>query len=972
MLRYRLLGPLEVRDEDRTVAVPSAQQRRLLAMLLIDAGRTVEAGALIDGLWGDRLPTDPAAALRTQVSRLRRRLGERAADLITEAVGYRLMVGEGCLDTQVFERLVAEGRADEALALWRGPALGEFADCDFATAVAARFDELWLGARELSAAQALAEGRVNDAVAHLEPLLSERPERERARQLLMEALYRVGRQTDALALFDAWRQELAEHGLEPGPALVGLERRMLRHQLPAPGRAFPVPASSFVGRDHEVTAAAAALGGARIVTLCGPGGVGKTRLALELARRLSGRYPDGVRFCDLSGLRRAGQVERAVAAAVGATDAPPRHPGDQLVDQLVARLAGRRLLLVLDNCEHLLGPAARLVDQIVGHTDGVTVLATSRERLGSNGELVQPVEPLATADATALFVDRASAVDPAFALDDLSVHQICARLDRLPLAIELAAACMNATTASELVIALDDPLGLLTSGSRTTARHGSLGAVIDWSYQRLSAAQRTAFDRFAVFAGRVDAAAATTVTGASLGTLMGLVDRSLLTAYRAGATHYAMLQTLRDFAMARLEQAGELEAARRDHATWALSLAERAATHLSGPDEPDWAARIDRQIDEFRSAHEWLVGHDPEAALRLSAALHPWAFWRGRSHVFRMAEVAAATTSTASPLWADVVSSAAAGAWQRGDLAAAEAGAHAAAGHRRGVEVLADVAFLRGDLTRARALFLEAAAQAEAVGDTLQLVWDLGSAALALHYRGLAVDGEPARVLAIADECGSPSARAFARFVIGEVDGSEHELRSAIELAAQAGSDFLHNLAVVSLAATTARRGDTKPALDHYERAIRTWRSVGAWSPLWITLRTFTRVLADLDLHEHAAALHGATHRPRTGPVPYGADLAMMRVTADRLRQRLGRRTFDAHVARGVGLADEDVVTLALDALREARERAEGQEASGRGGPGASALPAHLADPERTPKPVTGAASVPSDMSPSHGASPKA
>jgi predicted ATPase/DNA-binding SARP family transcriptional activator len=928
VLRYRLLGPLEVADDDRPIAVPSAQQRLLLTMLLLEAGRTVHAGALVDGLWGDHLPSDPAAALRTQVSRLRRRLGARAGELLTDDVGYRLVVGEGCLDTLVFERLLAEGRVEEALALWRGPALGEFADRDFAAAAAARLDELRLGAREDRAAKALAEGSAHVAVADLEPLLAQHPERERARQLLMEALYRVGRQTDALTVFDAWRRELVEHGLEPGPALVELERRILQHQFPAAGRTFPAPVSSFVGREHDITTAATRLGAARVVTLCGPGGVGKTRLALELSRRLSDRYPDGVRFCDLSTSRRPSQVDRAAAAAVGVPDAAPRHPGDQLADQLVDRLASRRLLLVLDNCEHLLHPVARLVDRIVGHTDGITVLATSRERLGADGEVVQPVEPLDAPAATELFIDRARAVDPTFALDESSVQRICSRLDRLPLAIELAAACMNATTASELVDALDDPLGLLTSGSRATARHASLGAVIDWSYNTLSSEERAAFDRFAVFAGRVDADAAVLVTGATLGVLRRLVDRSLLSASRANVTQYSMLETLRDYAMARLDEQGELDVARRAHASWAVGLAEEAAAHLSGPEEPGWAARVARHVDELRAAHVWLVGHDPEAALRLSAALHPWAFWRGRSEVFRMAEVAGATASTASPLWADVVSSAAVGAWQRGDLAAAEAGAQAAARHRRGIEVLADVAFLRGDLTRARSLFLQAAAQAEAAGDTLQVVWDLGSAALALHYGGQTVDGEPARVRAIADRCGSPSARAFACFVIGEVDANVDELRTAMELAEQVGSDFLHNLAVVSLAAATARQGDTTPALDYYEQAIRTWQHVGAWSPLWITLRTLIRVLADLDLPADAATLHGAARRPRTGPAPYGADAAMMEETATTLLRRLGHDAFDAHVTHGADLADDEVVKFALQAVRRAREIRQGTQAA--------------------------------------------
>jgi predicted ATPase len=790
---------------------------------------------------------------------------------------------------------------------------------EHAAAAAARLDERRLGARERRAANAITERRAHDAIADLQPLVAEHPERERARELLMEALYRAGRQTDALAVFETWRRELAERGLEPGPALAQLERRILRHQFPATGRSFPVPASTFVGRDDEIGTISTTLRTARLVTLCGPGGVGKTRLGLELARRLSDRYPDGVRFCDLSALRRPGQVERAVAAAVGVPDTVFRRPGGQPVDQLVDRLARRRLLLVIDNCEHLLHAVARVVDRIVGHTDGITVLATSRERLGSHGEIVQILEPLDATAATELFIDRARGVDPTFALDEPSVGQICARLDRLPLAIELAAACMHGTTASELVAALDEPLGLLTLGSRTTARHASLAAVIDWSYELLSAEERLAFDRFAVFAGRVDIGAATTVTGAPLAVLLHVVDRSLLTVSRSDVTQYSMLGTLRDYALARLDQRGELDAARDVHAAWAVELAERAAAHLSGPDEPEWAARVARHLDELRAAHVWLVGNDPEAALRLSAALHPWAFWRGSSEVFRMAEVAAASAPTTSPLWPDVMSSAAVGAWQRGDLAAAEAAAHATAGHRRGIEALADVALLRGELARARALFLQSAAQAEAAGDTLQLVWDLGSAALALYYGGQAVDGEPARVAAIADECGSPSARAFAHFVIGEVDASEHDLRTAIDLARQVGSDLLNCLAVVSLAAAAGRRGDTEPALDDFEQAIRTWHQVGAWSPLWVTLRTFIRVLADVGLDDAAATLHGATRRPRTGPAPYGADSAMMQETADTLLRRLGRHDFDTHVSRGAGLPDDDVVEFALEAVRRAR-----------------------------------------------------
>ena len=923
MLRYRVLGLLEVADGDGPIPVPSAQQRLLLSMLLLQAGRTVRTSSLIDGLWGDRLPSEPAAALRTQVSRLRRRLGASAGDLVTDDLGYRLHVGGSCLDAVLFEELLAEDRLEDAMALWRGRALGEFADRDFAQAAATRLEELMLGARERQAAKSLGCDRAQEAVADLEVLLTEHPQREHARVLLMKALYSIGRQTDALAVYDTWRRELAERGLEPDPAMAELERRILQHRVPGSVRALPVPTSSFVGREREMTTVAATLDVARVVTLCGPGGAGKTRLALELARRLAGRYPDGVRFCDLSTLRRPAEVIRAVATTVGVRDSAPRRVGDQLVDQLVDQLSGRCLLLVLDNCEHLLVSVAHLVERIVRNTTGIDVLASSRERLGVDGEIIRPVEPLDAAAAMQLYMDRARAVDPAFRLDERSVQEICARLDRLPLAIELAAACMRGISASDLVTALVDPLGLLTLGSRTTARHGSLAAVIEWSYEQLSPHERAAFDRFGVFAGRVDGDLACSVTGASPGVLLRLVDRSLLTSHRNGATQYYLLETLRSYAVSRLKEQRLLDSTRDDHAQRAIDLAEQAAAGLSGPQEAKWAARIARHMDEFRSAHVWLVGRNPEAALQLSTALHQWAFWRGQSEVFRMAEVAAAAgASTGSALLPDVLSSAAVGAWQRGNLTAAEAGALAAGGHRRATEVLADVAFLRGDLLQARRLFIEAAAQAEAADDQLQAVWNRGSAALALHYGGQATGTEPTAVLARAEACGSNSARAFAHFVIGETGASEHELTQAVQLADEVGSDFVSGIAEVSLAAATARRGDVNSGLDHYERAIRAWQQTGAWSPQWVTLRTFTRMLADLGMSREAAILHGATIRPHSGPEPYGADAATMEETATRLLAQLGRGVFEASMADGAALTEADVVKFALDAILRARDAA--------------------------------------------------
>lgn len=919
MLRYRILGVLDVSDGDLSIPIPSAHQRLLLSMLLLGAGQTVRSSSLIDELWGDQFPREPAAALRTQVSRLRHRLGPGAADLITDELGYRLRVHDGCLDALRFEELLADDRFDEALSLWRGPALVEFADRDFAQSTATRLEELMLSARERRAKASIEDDRPSDAISDLEMLVSGHRERDHARALLMEALYRTGRQTDALAVYDVWRRALADRGIEPDPSMVELERRILQHRVRLPTPTLPVPTSSFVGRHAELDALAATIAVARIVTLCGPGGAGKTRLALELAPLVASSFPDGIRFCDLSAFHRPAEVVRVISAAVGVRDFGPRAVGDRLLDQIIEKIHDQRLLLVIDNCEHMLGSVAPLIERVARHTTGITVLATSRERLGVEGEIVRTIETLDEPAAVQLYVDRACAVNATFEFDEPSVREICRLLDRLPLAIELAAACMRAVSPRQLLDSLADPLGMLTLGSRTNVRHGSLEAVINWSYERLSTKERAAFDRFGVFAGQVDADVASSVTESPPGVLLRLVDRSLLTAHPGNPSRYSMLETIRSFAVRRLAADGRHDSARDDHAARVVELVEQAATGLCGPHEARWASRLARHIDEIRSAHVWLVGRAPETALRLSAALHQWAFWRGRSDVFRMAEIAAAAgATTGSTLLTTVLASAAVGAWQRGDLHAAEAGALAAGTDRGAIEVLADVAFHRGDLTRARELFLDTAIRAEAAGDTLQAVWHRGSAALALHYGGHDPGDEPAAVRASAEASGSPSARALAHFVIGEIDGSDHDLRRAIDLATEVGSDFVRGIAEVSLASTTARQGDITSALHYYERAIRGWHQTGAWSPQWVTLRTFTRLLANLGMTEEATLLHGAATGPKHGPAPYGADAALTQATAARLLAQLGPASYEAKIRLGAALTEQAIVQLALDAIARA------------------------------------------------------
>jgi len=486
--------------------------RLLLAVLLVNANRMVPAVRLIDELWGGDLPADPRAALRTQVARLRRALGPAGEDLATLEGGYRLTVPRDGLDVCRFEDALAEAaRAngesallllDEAVALCRGPALGEFADRPFALATATRLDELRVAAAERQAGLQLSLGRVEEAVAALRALLAEHPEREQARGLLMQALYRAGRHTEALATIRSWRRHLAtDLGLDPSPALQAIELDILRHTAGTPDtrgaaatRALPLPVTSFVGRDEDMVAVTGRLDRARLVTLHGPGGVGKTRLAVEVAERTGGSYRDGICFCDLAAVTEPHAVVRAVATAAGLSERAFRR----LDDQLVEHLAGRHLLLVLDNCEHVAQAAAVLAERLLKQTRGVTLLATSRERLEVDGEHVWQVRPLPVsghdAPAVRLFLDRARAADPAAARQDpdiAAVAGLCASLDGLPLAIELAASRERAFGLAGVASHLRDRFAVLGTTPRgSLTPHATLRAAIEWSVDLLPSADR--------------------------------------------------------------------------------------------------------------------------------------------------------------------------------------------------------------------------------------------------------------------------------------------------------------------------------------------------------------------------------------------------------------------------------------------------------------------------------------------------
>jgi predicted ATPase len=497
-----------------------------------------------------------------------------------------------------------------------------------------RLRELRLAAAEDRVDCLMHLGRYAEGVAEVEGLVRGSPTRERAVVLLMRALYGVGRQADALAAYHDLRRRLDDElAVDPAEPTQTMYQRILAQDpslaLPHARGNLPRRGTGFVGRGDETPLIASALTDRPLVTLTGVGGVGKSRLALQVATQLRPRFPDGVWVCELAHLSAGGPVGHAVAVALRVQQ---RH-GLTIEQTLIEYLAHRKLLLVLDNCEHVLDAAAELIDQVVQHCPDVAVLATSRESLGIVGEQRWPVSPLAAADAHTLFLQRAQADRPGFRPDrheSDAIAEICLRVDGLPLGIELAAARMRAMSAEEIARRLGAG-GLLSGGPRTAPpRHHSLAAAIDWSYQLLSKPEQRLFERLSVFAGGCDLAGAHEVCaepgtndGETLDLLTRLVDKSLVTVARLGGhSRYHVLETLRAHGRQLLLATGAGEQLGRRHAAYFTTLAERAAHGLQGADERSWVERVLPDYDNLRTAFELAAAdQDTEVAVRLVTSL---------------------------------------------------------------------------------------------------------------------------------------------------------------------------------------------------------------------------------------------------------------------------------------------------------------------------------------------------------------
>ncbi|WP_406073181.1 BTAD domain-containing putative transcriptional regulator [Micromonospora sp. NBC_01638] len=666
-MRFRILGPTQVLLADgREIPVGGPRLRALLALLLLDAGRVVSAERLIDGLYGEHPPRGAANALQSQVSRLRQALPAGHNPVEFHPAGYRLAVDPDDVDAYRFERLAEAGRralADgdwpraatvlrEALELWRGPALADVIDVAGAPAQTARLDELRLAAIEDRIEADLALGAHAALVAELRELVVAHPLRERSRGQLLRALSALGRPAEALAEFEDARRTLAEQlGVDPSAALAAIHLAVLRGaERPAePGtieQALPSQLTTFVGREAELKRVGELLGERRLITLTGPGGAGKTRLAIEAAGRLDGE----VRFVELAGLADGADVPQAVLSALGLRDAglrapaePSRHPTDRLVEAL----AERRLLLVLDNCEHVIADAARLAARLLSACPALRVLATSREPLGLAGEALCPLSGLTLPPpdvsvldvddyaAVRLFAQRAADVAPDFTITPATVEvvlRICRSLDGLPLAIELAAARLRALPVAEVAARLDDRFRLLSVGSRAASpRHRTLRAVVEWSWDLLDDAERRLARRLTVFAGGATLEAAGRVSGLPtaefVDALTGLVDKSFV---EMTGGRYRMLETVRAFCAERLTEAGEADQLRRAHAAYFLEFAWIASDHLRRAEQLHWLRRLDAERDNLHAAlRRATAAGDASEAAGLVAALSFYWWLRG-------------------------------------------------------------------------------------------------------------------------------------------------------------------------------------------------------------------------------------------------------------------------------------------------------------------------------------------------------
>ncbi len=966
-LDVRVLGNVEVRRDSENLAVGGPKQRLLLAMLVAARGAVVPAERLAEEVWGGSQPADPSAVLQSNVSRLRKVL-EPGALIVARPPGYALEIDDLDVDAWRFEARCRAARAtiEEPLALaefeaalseFSGSPFVEFADREWARADVTRLCETRAAAREEWMSRRLDLGEDHTLVADLEALVSEHPLRERPWVLLATALHRSGRSAEALRRISAFRAILRDElGLDPPAAIRELEHRVLESDPALMGaaptltnrgsRVPPTELTPLVGRSVDLAGIVALLGDHCLVTLVGPGGVGKTRLAMRVAADVWQARGGEVYVVELAPVH---EPLLAVASVATAIDVQQRQHLS-LEDTLVEFLRGRRAMLVLDNCEHLRMSVARLSERLLAACPDLTLLATSREVLGLAAEQVWRVEPLAVAAvatptddiaetaAVRLFVDRARASNPSFVLgpDNLAaVAEIVRRVDGLPLAIELAAARLRGISPAALAERLQQRFDLLDHAQFTPVeRHQTVGDLVGWSFNLLSADEQTLFARLSVFAGSFGLEAVESVcvddtldARASVRLLAALVDKSMVQMTDPQIGRYRLLEPLRQFGAEQLDEHAR-STVRESHARWFLDLSVRSGAALAGPDEAEASARLDRDFDNLRGAFSWMVErHALEDACSLVGSLREYSFRSMRAEVIAWADdVVAMPGFGDSPRGPLVLGVAAYGRFVRGDLDSSIRYGLAAidAAERLGVGTsglaersLGNSLFYQGDADAAQAWIDRMLADAR----------DGSPARLAhgLYMRSVAFTsvGNPQRgvehaedALLAARRSGSPTALAEASYALGLALESSDEVAAATlltqsaDVAAAAGNRWIQAFALTEVLWLEARRGSPRSALAGFSDVIYLWFRGGDWANQWLSLRHVFGILVQLQDHRAAVTLHGALAAVGASyALPFEAsDAERISELVGTLRDRLGAAEFAAAVRQGASMSDGEIV----------------------------------------------------------------